>query len=281
MMNSARKGRSASGESAGLASAGGNRSGASRRRFLQKSALLAAPALLGAATLPGAEPERGARPEPLRVVCVGGHPDDPESGCAGTLARYAEAGHSVTVLYLTRGERGIAGKNLEEAARIRSAECEEACRILGGRALFVGQIDGATEANAARVADLQKILAAEKPDVLLTQWPIDTHLDHQVASFLSMRVYLGLNPKPKFYFYEVNTGSQTHGFTPNVYVDITPVLEKKKAALFAHKSQNGDGIWKEHHEIIARFRGREAGVRAAEAFFHLNRNLRPDNLLPG
>ncbi len=26
-------------------------------------------------------------PRPLKVVCVGGHPDDPESGCGGTLAR--------------------------------------------------------------------------------------------------------------------------------------------------------------------------------------------------
>src|SRR5438552_17895245 len=60
----------------------------------------------------------------LTVVCVGGHPDDPESGCGGTLARYAALGHAVTVVYLTRGERGISGKSLDEAARIRSAECE-------------------------------------------------------------------------------------------------------------------------------------------------------------
>ena len=53
----------------------------------------------------------------LRVVCVGGHPDDPESGCGGTLSRYAAQGHSVTVIYLTRGEAGIPGKSHDEAAR--------------------------------------------------------------------------------------------------------------------------------------------------------------------
>lgn len=56
----------------------------------------------------------------LKVLVVGGHPDDPESGCGGTIARYAEAGHAVTVLYLTRGEAGIDGKSHDEAARIRS-----------------------------------------------------------------------------------------------------------------------------------------------------------------
>ena len=51
------------------------------------------------------------------MVCVGAHPDDPESGCGGTLARYAAAGHRVTVLYLTRGEAGIAGQSPVNIAR--------------------------------------------------------------------------------------------------------------------------------------------------------------------
>jgi LmbE family N-acetylglucosaminyl deacetylase len=71
--------------------------------------------------------------KPLSVICVGAHPDDPEESSFGTLARYAEAGHRVTVIYLTRGERGIRDKSLEEAAAIRTAEAEAACRVIGGR----------------------------------------------------------------------------------------------------------------------------------------------------
>src|SRR5919198_3124306 len=63
----------------------------------------------------------------LKVVVAGGHPDDPESGCGGTIARYVDAGHDVAVLYLTRGEAGIQGKSHEEAARIRTVEAERAC----------------------------------------------------------------------------------------------------------------------------------------------------------
>jgi LmbE family N-acetylglucosaminyl deacetylase len=61
------------------------------------------------------------------------------------MARYAELGHEVVSLYLTRGEAGIRGKNHDDAARIRTAEAEQACKILGARPMFVGQIDGATE----------------------------------------------------------------------------------------------------------------------------------------
>ena len=65
---------------------------------------------------------------------------------------------------------------------------------------------------------------------------------------------------------EVDLGAQTTNFKPTDYVDITPVREKKKAALFAHKSQDGEGIYRQHHEVMENFRGREAHVAAAEAF---------------
>jgi LmbE family N-acetylglucosaminyl deacetylase len=104
-------------------------------------------------------------------------------------------------------------------------------------------------------------------------------MDHQVAALLAIRACMALPRRPQIYFFEVNSGSQTQGFLPNTYVDITAVLEKKKAALFAHVSQDGQAIWRQHHEIIASWRGREAGVAAAEAFVHVNRDI-PMSKLP-
>jgi LmbE family N-acetylglucosaminyl deacetylase len=248
-----------------------------RRDFVQRSlaAVGAAAGLPLVQALGNGVPSRAR----LRVVCVGAHPDDPESGCAGTLVRYAAAGHAVKIVYLTRGERGIEGKPLDDAARIRTAEAEAACRIIGATPAFFGQIDGATEATGAHVAAMTKLLAAERPDVLLTHWPVDTHMDHQVASLLATRAWMTLRT-PRLYYFEVNSGSQTEGFTPNAYVDVTSVLEKKKQALFAHVSQDGRDIWRRHHEIMAQWRGREIGVTAAEAFVHVSRGT-GGNDLPG
>ncbi|MHB8520783.1 MAG: PIG-L deacetylase family protein [Limisphaerales bacterium] len=251
----------------------------SRRGFVKRSLAVAAPVLLAATALPVAGAEGNAAKR-LKVVCVGGHPDDPESGCAGALARYADAGHRVTIIYLTRGERGIRDKSNEEAAAIRSAECEAACKIIGAKPLFAGQIDGSTEMTRSRLDELHKLVLAEAPDVLFTHWPIDTHFDHQVASLLAIRSGMALPRPPHLFFFEVNSGSQTQGFLPNTYIDITPVVERKKSALFAHVSQDGVDIWRQHHEIVAAFRGREAGVRAAEAFVHLNRDSQTSPL-PG
>src|SRR5439155_8092474 len=145
-----------------------------RRQILAATSVPLAAALPGASAAPVSE-EPAPPTRPLSVVCVGAHPDDPESGCGGTLARYARGGHRVTVIYLTRGERGIQGKSLEEAARIRTAEAEAACKILGAKPLFAGQIDGATEANATTAAALREPLLAQSPDVVLTHRPLDTH----------------------------------------------------------------------------------------------------------
>ena len=256
-----------------------NNNSLSRRNFLTDASILALPLLAATQTPPltAAAAEAGRK---LKILCVGGHPDDPESGCAGALSRYVELGHSVTVLYLTRGERGIRDKGLDESAKIRSAECEKACEIMGARARFFGQIDGATEVTHAHVETMTKLLGEEQPDAIFTHWPVDTHMDHQAASMLTIRGWMGLGEKSLLYFFEVNTGSQSQGFLPNTYVDVTPVLEKKKQALFAHVSQDGQGIWREHHEIIAHWRGREAGVHAAEAFVHLDRTG-PRSKLPG
>src|SRR5207302_1885176 len=107
---------------------------------------------------------------PLKVLVAGAHPDDRESGCGGTIARYTGQGHAVTILYLTRGEAGIAGKTHDEAAAIRTAELEKACKILGAKPIFAGQIDGATEVNRARNEEFFKLVEAEKPDVIFTHW---------------------------------------------------------------------------------------------------------------
>src|SRR6266478_3389168 len=130
-----------------------NKRDLTRRGFVRQSLATVAPGMIAANSLPlvSAQAEDTGR---MSVVCVGGHPDDPESGCGGTLARYAALGHAVTVVYLTRGERGISGKSLDDAARIRSAECEAACKIMGAKPVFFGQIDGATERSEEHTSEL-------------------------------------------------------------------------------------------------------------------------------
>lgn len=249
-----------------------------RRELLRLSGALAATPILGIPDLSVAAPPPRVASQKLKVVVAGGHPDDPESGCGGTIARYADAGHDVVALYLTRGEAGIPGTSHEDAARIRTGESEDASAILGARPFFFGQIDGSSEVSNRWYDAMHDFLMREKPDLVFVQWPIDTHRDHRTASLLVYDACMRLNPRPALFYYEVMTGDQTQTFHPSHYVDISAVEPKKRKAVFAHKSQKPEE-WYSAHEQMSRFRGLEFGCEHAEGFVRHERS-REVELIP-
>ncbi len=247
------------------------------RRTFAKTALAAASGLSLPSLAVAAKMEDGSATPRLKVVCVGGHPDDPESGCGGTLAKLANAGHKVTAIYLTRGERGIAGATLAEAAAMRTKEAQAVAEILGVRCVFAGQEDGATVADNDQREILRGLIKEEAPDIVFTHWPIDSHLDHQVASVLTTQVWVHMGKPFEVYFFEVCTGSQTMGFRPTDYVDITATREQKRKAVYCHVSQDPPGVYVSsdcNHQQMEKFRGLESQCEAAEAFVKLNGALR-------
>lgn len=213
----------------------------------------------------------------LKIVCVGGHPDDPETGCGGTLALLQKQGHDVTIIYLTSGEAGIPGKSHAEAAAIRTKEAIAACKLLQAKPIFAGQVDGAGMVDNEWVEKVKQLIKIEKPDVVFTHWPIDSHKDHQAASLLTIQSWVRLDKTFELYFFEVCTGSQTMGFKPTDYVDITDTKEQKRNAVFCHTSQNPLGIYASsdcNHGMMEIFRGIEINVPAAEAFVRMGTGLK-------
>ncbi len=204
-------------------------------------------------------------PAALKIVVAGGHPGDPECGCAGTIVRLTELGHEVVILYLNRGEGYCGGAALDRCGGIRTAEAQSACRILKARATFAAQVDGRAIVDAAHSAAFARLLAAESPDAVFTQWPIDRHPDHSAVSTLTTHAWLQAGRKFALYYYEV--AEDTMMFTPTDYVDISGVESRRRAACYAHASQQPDKWYPKQVEITRR-RGVESGVAQAEGFAH-------------
>ncbi|MCU1262337.1 MAG: LmbE family protein, partial [Bryobacterales bacterium] len=99
----------------------------------------------------------------LKIVVAGGHPGDPECGCAGTIARYTDLGHEVALLYLNRGEGFCGAASLNRCAAVRTAEAQKACQILKARAVFAGQYDGRAIVDDSHYEAFARVLAAESP----------------------------------------------------------------------------------------------------------------------
>lgn len=102
------------------------------------------------------------RSRPYRVVCVGAHPEDAETGCGG-----------------------IRGGEPVSSGRIRTAESLAACDQLDAVAVFGNQIDGKTTVDAESSRAFSDLLLGLEPDLMSTHWPIDTHADHRTAASLT------------------------------------------------------------------------------------------------
>ena len=180
-------------------------------------------------------------------------------------------GCEVVSVYLTSGERGIQGASLDEAATLRRKELAEACQVMGVTYRLMTQIDGQAEVNAERYQEMLRLIEEEKPDVVFTHWPIDSHRDHRVCSILVFDAWRLSGKNFDLYYYEAETGMQSKNFIPEEYVDITPVAEQKHQAVLCHKSQDPEEILNDWHIPMELFRGKESECSAAEAFMVLHK----------
>ena len=213
-----------------------------------------------------------ARGDRKKILVIGAHPDDPETAAGGTMALFVKAGYEVVSVYMTKGERGIAGKTFQEAVDIRVPEAKAACKILGVRPVFMSQIDGDAQINPERYVEMRELIAAEKPDMVFTHWPIDGHPDHRVCSLLVYDAWRRLGYSFELYYFEVMSGTQTQLFHPTDWVNITDVATIKEQACFCHVSQNIKPLYDEWHIPMEKFRGLELRCPRAEAFIHLRRD---------
>lgn len=148
---------------------------------------------------------------------------------------------------------------------LRKEEAAKAGEILKARLAYAGQVNGHAVVDQAHYEKFQNLVAAENPNAVLTQWPIDNHPDHRAVSMLAYNAWHKLGKKFALYYYEVSNGEDTLQFSPNRYVDITETAAQKRAACYAHASQTPDRYYAPQ-DAVARFRGMESGFKRAEAF---------------
>ena len=212
-------------------------------------------------------------PARRKIIVTGGHPGDPEYGCGGTIARHAELGHEVVLLYLNDG---VPSGRPQDGVRI--AEARRACEILKARPIFAGQVDGDAVVDRIHCETFGKLLEGERPDVVYTHWPIDNHADHRAMSMLVYDAWRRMKKSFALYYYEVSNGEDTVLFSPTHYQDITATEPQKRKACFAHASQSPDKFYALQGGVT-RFRGLEPGCQHAEAFVRHPQG--PDHGLPG
>jgi 4-oxalomesaconate hydratase len=222
------------------------------------------------------------------IVVVSAHSADFVWRAAGAIATAVEQGAEAHVVSLSYGERGESGELWKEPGQteervkeIRRGEAEAAADALGAsfRSLDLG--DYPLVMDAAAVEKLTDLLRELAPRLVLTHAALDPfNPDHgvahdatvqarQLASGAGVASAFVTIPPPELLTFEPHQ-PELCGFVPTTFLDITPVWEKKVAAMEAMGAQ---AYLKQYYSERAEHRANHArrisgrgGIRHAEAF---------------
>jgi len=140
-----------------------------------------------------------------KILAIFPHPDD-EVTVAGTVMGLKAAGHEVTLVCLTRGEKGNAAQipTEEELARLRTAEMQLSAQTLGVDELIqLDYADGGIEALGmdSLKAVVYALIQTQKPDILLSydsKVGLYGHSDHMLTGKAVEEVFLGYRGSTDF-----------------------------------------------------------------------------------
>jgi LmbE family N-acetylglucosaminyl deacetylase len=190
----------------------------------------------------------------LVIAAVYAHPDDGEFFAAGTLAKWAEAGHEIHAICCTSGDLGTKDRAVsrEALATTRAAELGLALKTLGGHPpILLGFPDGGLREHAQAAKErIVYWLRRLRVDRVVTFDPwkrYEIHPDHieagrmasEAAAFACFPLLHGHHldegyeaVQPREVWYMMPTEHR-----PNRVIDISGTFRKKVESLLCHGSQ--------------------------------------------
>ena len=163
----------------------------------------------------------------MNILAIGAHPDDVELGCGGVLLKSINEGHNVYALTLTRGSA--------------SGDPEKRCEELVYSANYMGLntlwIDNFEDSKLSLTSDLinhiEYFIRKSNADVVFTHSLLDFHHDHRAVAAATREAGRNII---NILTYEI---SITKDFNPQVFFDISDVVEDKIHLLNVFLSQRG------------------------------------------
>lgn len=189
-----------------------------------------------------------------RVLVFEAHGDDMEFFAGGTIAKFADAGHDVSVVVATDNDKGSFELTADELRAVRDRELQGAAQVLGvKRVIPLGYSDGDLAYDApprALRGHFMRLVRELKPDIVFT-WdpftPYEGHPDHRAVAVAANEA-ASFSHFPTFYPEQIAEGLQPHyvgeqwyfAKSPrdqNKFVDIDGYIDRKIEALWQHEAQ--------------------------------------------
>ena len=205
------------------------------------------------------------------ALVISAHSADFVWRCGGAIALHQEQGYDVTIVCLSYGERGESAKlwkqdgmTLDGVKSARRKEAETAAEALNAHDIrFMDMGDYPLEMDKDAKFALVDIIREVQPAFMFSHSHYDPYnTDHAYATKMAMECRMiaqawGHNPgqkvlgAPQLYLFEPHQTEQMQ-WKPDVFLDITPVWEKKWAAIQAMQGQ--EHLWS-YYKNVAENRG--------------------------
>lgn len=222
-----------------------------------------------------------------KILVIVAHPDDEVLGMGGTIIRHVTAGDLVHVLFLGDGVSSRKGCN-EQLVKSRKTSASQALEVLGAQLAGFETFPDNQFDTVSLLSIVQAIESAKHslmPEIVYTHHGGDLNIDHRITC---QAVLTAFRPQPdescrEILSFEIASSTEwsspqvTAPFHPDTYVEITPYLTVLKKACRCYQSELRSDPHARSIEAIMlgiHKRGREVGLKAAEAFVTLRRIIK-------
>ncbi len=181
------------------------------------------------------------------IVFVVSHPDDVAFSMGGTAALLKRT-YKLHVICISSGERGykwdgvgLPPQDLQMGAD-REKEEEASARLIDADVTFLREPDGEIFAHKAVCYKVAEILKTLKPVAVFTMGPYEKN-DHSATTQIARQAMHLSDIFWETDFYMLAPYSHSNIYAPNIYVDITEVIEEKKEQVFCHQHHLHDASY--------------------------------------
>jgi len=207
----------------------------------------------------------------LNILALSPHADDVEIAMGGTIAKYVDEGHNVTIMTAILPKENKDGKIDDFMSKNRIKEAKIASKILGAKldVLDLDPYDFSFSRKYIKIFD--KKINEYKPDIIFSCWEHDTHQDHKSLSDILFAATRKNSISINMYEVMIPGGLNTYSYNPQYFINISKYIDTKIESIKSYKSvfeKNQENYNQYFDSIVgrAKFRGGVIGVDYAEAF---------------
>lgn len=229
------------------------------------------------------------------VMVVGAHCGDAEIQAGAIAHKYAKAGHEVTFLHLTAGEKGNPPYiSVEEYRKQKIKEAENAAAILGGKSITLEFKDAELKEDNQIVTSVARIFRELKPNIVITHWENSMHPDHALCPRIVQAAWLksalpgfdidGLPPHSLTRMFHSENWEDMEGYVPDVFVDVSEEFDTYLEALSQYWfiMNSSDFRYFDYYKALGTMRGCLARTNYAQTLkYPVGANIRKGKSIPG